>query len=91
MINLIYTILCIACLCIGFFAGRKTSSNNQSINKITISNPIKKVKEKIENDKYNKEMQEQIDELNRIAENIESYDGTSENQKELKNIEIGIL
>ncbi len=88
MINLIYTVLCIACLCIGFFAGRKTVTDSKFLNSTKITNPIKQVKEKIEDTKYNKELQEQLEELNKIAQNIENYDGTSENQKELKNIEI---
>lgn len=91
MINLIYTILCIVCLCMGFFVGRKTASDNQTINKIAIPNPVKTIKNKIEDKKYNEELQAQLEELNKIAENIDNYDGTSENQKELKNIEIGIL
>ena len=89
MISLLYTILCIFCLCLGFFVGQKTSKNEKL--EIKIPNPVKDIKEKMEDKKYNEELQEQIDELNRIAENIENYDGTSENQKELKNIEIGIL
>ena len=36
-------------------------------------------------------IQEQLDELNRIYENMENYDGSNKGQKELKNIEIGIL
>ena len=34
------------------------------------------------------EIQEQLEELNKIYQNIENYDGTENNQKELKNIEI---
>lgn len=91
MINLIYTILCIVCLCMGFFVGRKTASDNRTTNKIAITNPAKTIKNKMEDKKYNEELQAQLEELNKIAENIDNYDGTSENQKELKNIEIGIL
>lgn len=90
MINLIYTILCIACLCIGFFAGQRTMKNNNTTD-IKIENPIKKAKEKIEETKINKEIQEQLEEFNKILDNIENYDGTSKNQKELKNIEIKLL
>ena len=91
MINLIYTILCIACLCVGFFVGYKTSNPNKTISKVSMQNPIKTVKEKIENKKEQEAIQEQLDELNRIYENIENYDGSNKGQKELKNIEIGIL
>ena len=91
MINLIYTILCIACLCIGFFVGYKIASGNKTINKFSIPNPIKTVKEKIEDKKEQQEIQEQLEELNKIYDNIENYDGSNKGQKELKNIEIGIL
>ena len=50
MINLIYTILCIACLCVGFFVGYKTASGN-TLSNVSIPNPIKTVKEKIEDKK----------------------------------------
>lgn len=91
MINLIYTILCIACLCIGFFVGYKTSGNNKSTSKISIPNPIKEIKNKVEDKKANEELQEQLNELNTIYENIENYDGSNKGQKELKNVEIKIL
>ena len=82
MINLVYTILCIACLIIGFFLGSK---KEEPINKI---NPIKTIKEKVETHQAEKEIQEQLEELNKIANNIEKYDGTAEGQEEVKNIEI---
>lgn len=85
MINLIYTILCIACLCIGFFCGLKM---NTKPTEHKVVNPIKKIKQTIQEKKDDNELQEQLDELNRIYENIENYDGTSESQKELRNIEI---
>lgn len=92
MINLVYTILCILCMCIGFFVGSRIAKGNTTeIKKIPIVNPIEKIKKKIEEKKDNEEIREQLDELNKIYENIENYDGTSNNQKELKNIEIGIL
>jgi hypothetical protein len=90
MINLIYTILCIACLCVGFFVGYKTASGN-TLSNVSIPNPIKTVKEKIEDKKEQQEIQEQLEELNIIYGNLENYDGSNKGQKELKNIEIGIL
>lgn len=91
MVNLIYTILCIACLCVGFFVGYKTAEVNKIVSKVSIPNPVKTVKEKIEDRKVQEQIQEQLEELNRICENIENYNGSNEGQKELKNIEIGIL
>lgn len=91
MINLIYTILCIACLCIGFFVGYNTSGNNKPTSKISMPNPIKEIKTKMEDKKANEELKEQLEELNKIYENIENYNGSNEGQKELKNVEIKIL
>lgn len=83
MISLIYTILCIACLVIGFFLGLK--KEEPIIKKIK---PIKTIRQKVEEQQTEKEIQEQLEELNKIANNIEKYDGTSEGQEEVKNIEI---
>ena len=91
MINLIYTILCIACLCIGFFVGYKITGSSKITNKVSIPHPIKTVKEKMDNKREQDAIQEQLDELNRIYENIENYDGSNKGQKELKNVEIRIL
>lgn len=88
MINLIYTILCIACLCMGFFVGYRMPRESKSVNNVPLTNPIKAVKKKIEDKKAQEEIQEQLEELNKIYQNIENYDGTENNQKELKNIEI---
>lgn len=90
MINLIYTILCIICLCIGFFTGYRLQSDKK-IERISIPNPIKTVKEKMENKKENEKIKEQLEELNKICQNIENYNGSSENQEEVKGIEIGLL
>ena len=45
----------------------------------------------MDNKREQEEIQEQLDELNRIYENIENYDGSNKGQKELKNVEIRIL
>ncbi|MCI8587931.1 MAG: hypothetical protein HFJ49_04910, partial [Clostridia bacterium] len=50
MINLIYTILCIICLCVGFFVGYKLQKK-QTTKETAIPNPIKTVKEKMQNKK----------------------------------------
>lgn len=90
MINLIYTILCIICLCIGFFTGYKLQTETKR-EKISIPNPIKIVKEKIQNKKENEKINEQLEEINKIYQNIENYNGSSEGQEEVKGIEIGQL
>ncbi len=86
MISLIYTILCIACLCLGFFCGYRI--NNQK--PIHIQNPITSIKEKMETKKIEEENKEQIEEFNKILDNINIYDGTSQGQKELRNIGTGL-
>lgn len=85
MINIIYTILCIISLCIGYFLGSKQE------HKTVIQNPIKTIKEKIENKKQNEQINEQLEELNKIYYNLEHYDGTKNGQKEVKGIEIGLF
>ncbi len=88
MINLIYTILCILCLCIGFFVGYKIAKQ-EKLN-ISIPNPVKTIKEKIEDKKEEEKENEILEEINAIYNNIENYDGSSKNQKEVKGIEINL-
>jgi uncharacterized protein YneF (UPF0154 family) len=90
MINLIYTILCIICLCVGFFVGYKLQKK-QTTKETAIPNPIKTVKEKMQNKKEKEKINEQLEELNKIYQNIENYNGSSEGQEEVKGIEIGLL
>lgn len=86
MISLIYTVLCIACLCVGFFCGYRIEHQKP----IHIQNPITTVKEKMETKKIEDANKERLEELNTILENIENYDGTSQGQKELKNVGTGL-
>lgn len=86
MISLIYTVLCIACLCVGFFCGYRIGHQKP----IHIQNPITTVKEKMETKKIEDANKERLEELNTILENIENYDGTSQGQKELKNVGTGL-
>lgn len=89
MVNLIYTVLCILCLCIGFFVGFNLQKDVKVLPKV--ENPIKKIKNKIAEKQEMDNIQEQIEQINTIYENIENYDGTGNNQKELKNIEVELL
>lgn len=84
MISLIYTILCIACLCVGFFCGYRINSSKP------IQNPITSIKEKMETKKVEEANKEQIEELNKILDNINNYDGTPQGQKELRNVGTGL-
>ena len=55
-----------------------------------IQNPIKAIKARKIDKEQEKEIQDKLEEINTIMENIESYDGSSKNQKELKNVETGL-
>lgn len=84
MISILYTILCVACLCIGFFCGYNINHEK----KIEVKNPIEEIKTKHEEYKQTEKMKEEIQQFNDILDNIENYDGTGNNQKELRSIEI---
>lgn len=84
MISILYAILCVVCLCIGFFSGYNLNHEK----KIEIKSPITEVKKKMEEHQNAKEQEERMQQFSTILENIENYDGTGNNQKELKNIEI---
>lgn len=84
MISILYAILCVVCLCIGFFSGYNLNHEK----KIEVKSPIEEIKKKHEEHKYTEQRKEEVQQFNDILENIENYDGTGNNQKELKNIEI---
>ena len=84
MINLIYTILCIVSICIGFFYGYKLGKNEE------IEKPTERIKEIVENHKEKKQEKrnaeqerKEVEKLNNILQNIDSYDGTNRNQREV--------
>ena len=68
-------------LCISFFMGAKLGqkvSTNQEI-KLPTLNPVKIVKEH----KEDKKAKDELDKYNTVLSNIENYDGTGNNQKEV--------
>jgi len=68
-------------LCISFFMGAKLGqkvSSNQEI-KLPTLNPVKIAKEY----KEDKKAKDELDKYNTVLSNIENYDGTSNNQKEV--------
>jgi hypothetical protein len=79
MIYIIYTVLCIACLCVGFFVGYK-------INKPKEVKPIKieQVKKRRENKEAEEEFKKYVDKYTTLLDNINNYDGTSNKQREVK-------
>ena len=83
MINLIYSIFSILCLCIGFYFGWNLA-NKKELPEI---NPIKvteKVHSEVVNLRKKKEQENKINTLNDIMNNINNYDGTGLNQKPIK-------
>lgn len=90
MINLVYTILAILCLCTGFYFGYKIADKKElpETNPIKVAEKVQKnvyeyknSKEDIKKDKHNKE---KLNQLNDILRNIDAYDGTGSNQKPIK-------
>lgn len=78
IVLLISSISNILCFLIGAKIGQKTIKGED----IEI-NPIKVIKEDIEEAKINKEIELQNQEFKKELENIDNYDGTSVNQKKL--------
>ena len=79
MFNLIYTILCILCLCIGFYFGFRIGKEKE-IPKVKIKAPSQIIKEH----KANKEEEKEMNRLNTILNNIDNYNGTSDYQQEVE-------
>lgn len=77
MINLIYTILSIACLSAGFYFGFKIGKTSE-MPKIPekIKHPIKTIKKE-------KEQEKAENELSKALKNLDNFDGTSASQEDL--------
>lgn len=71
-------IFCICFLC-GAIVGQKCAKGQD----IKIENPVKAIKENIEENKSNKQREKEQEILDTIAQNIDNYDGTSRGQKEI--------
>lgn len=78
MISILYAIVCMSSLCLGFYFGFKIARQEP------INSPVEVVKKKIEEKKEQEIYDEQIETFNNILHNINNYDGTSKNQKEIK-------
>lgn len=46
-------------------------------------NPVKRIKKELDNYQHEKEVKDEVDRVNIIMDNINSYDGTSNGQKEV--------
>lgn len=77
MINLIYTILSIACLSVGFYFGFRVAKDSE-LPKVPekIKHPIKTIKE----EKY---QEREAEELNKALRNLDNYDGELSSQEEI--------
>ena len=89
MINIIYTVLCIICLCLGFFVGylinkpKKEEKEKKKV-KVKYMKPVEKFKKDRENKKYENMVKEEMERYSTILDNINNYDGSSNNQREVK-------
>ena len=77
MINLIYTILSIACLSAGFYFGFKIGKTLE-MPKVSekIIHPIKTIKVEKEHEQFESE-------LNKALKNLDNFDGTPESQEDI--------
>ena len=78
--EIIYTILCIACLCVGFFVGYRINKPKPTS---IVARKVESKKERIEKQKIDEEMKKQMEIYNTVLENINNYDGSSNNQRKV--------
>lgn len=77
MINLIYTILSIACLSAGFYFGFKIGKTSE------MPKVPEKIKHPIKTMKVEKEQEQFESELNKALKNLDNFDGTPESQEDI--------
>lgn len=77
MINLIYTILSIACLSAGFYFGFKIGKTSE------MPKVPEKIKHPIKVRKEEKEQEEAENRLTKELKNLDNFDGTPESQEDI--------
>lgn len=74
--ELIYTIISILCLCLGFYVGYRLGKDKE-IPKVSkaVVHPIKTIKENVENNRAEREQDERLQELQDDLAELDAYDG----------------
>lgn len=86
MITIVSMIISIAGTCIGFYLGYKLSPKKEEDKKTVYKKmkPIEKIKKTREMEELEEDIKKQMDTYSDILDNINNYDGTGNNQKEIK-------
>lgn len=74
--ELIYTIISILCLCLGFYVGYRLGKDKE-LPKVPkeVTSPIKTIKENIKNNRAEREQDERLQELQDDLAELDAYDG----------------
>lgn len=88
MIDYLYCVFAILCFIAGFILGQRNKEGKELIDTKKIVEAPQKITEAIETHKkerkIKKEQDKEIEFIQTVTQNIEAYDGTSNNQKEIK-------
>lgn len=76
---ILYSILCVACLCIGFFVGYKINKPKERV----IVRPKPDVKRTRENQELDEELKKNMEKWSTVLDNINNYDGSGNNQRKV--------
>lgn len=84
MLNLIYTIVSIACLITGFYFGFKIgkTSDIPKVSEGAVKDTIKKIKHPIKTAKEEKEQEQNENDLEKAIRNLDNFDGTASSQED---------
>jgi hypothetical protein len=77
--EILYSILCVACLCIGFFVGYRLPKQAEP-KEIKKPSLIKKARE---NKELEEETKKYMEKYSTILDNINNYDGSGNNQRKV--------
>ena len=76
---ILYSILCVACLCMGFFVGYKINKPKERV----VVRPKPDVKRIRENQELDEELKKKMEKWTTILDNINDYDGSGNNQRKV--------
>ena len=76
---ILYSILCVACLCMGFFVGYKINKPKEKVF-ITPKPDVKRIRE---NQELDEELKKNMEKWSTVLDNINNYDGSGNNQRKV--------
>lgn len=81
---LIISVIAMFAIIFSYTLGLKNGQALTNKKELESINPVKRIKKELDDYQHEKEIKDEVDKINTIMDNINSYDGTNNGQKEVK-------